>query len=260
MKYRKKLVILLVLLMVIFNTLVVIAEDNQESATIAYVKVAGNLNLREGPSTRYRVISKIEPGKLVYVEEKLESGWLKVSLEDGLEGYVSGDYIVIPDIDTSKYQLISVAVITASNSSENRNFNMTKACEAINGLTLEPGDEFNWYGDEERGIDAVVGPANEANGYKKANIIIGGKYVKGYGGGVCQVSTAVYNCIYRIGIVPTEHHHHSLQSSYVQEGMDATVSYPYKNFVFTNTEEHAIMFEAYADGGQVIVVAYKVLE
>ena len=110
------------------------------------------------------------------------------------------------------------------------------------------------------GIDAVVGPASEENGYKKANIILNGKYVKGFGGGVCQVSTAVYNCIYKIGIEPTEHHNHSKASSYVEKGMDATVAYPNKNFVFINTCEYPIMFEAYTDEGQVVIVAYKALQ
>lgn len=257
MKYRKKTVIALVLLMIITNSLVVTAGGKMNLPN-AYVKVGSTLNLREGPSTSYKVLSKLEPGELVYVEKELDNGWNKVSLADGREGYVLSEYIVKTDKDASKYELISAAVITASNSSQNRNFNMSKACEAINGLTLESGDEFNWYG--KNGKDGIVGPASKANGYKEATIISGGKYVKGYGGGVCQVSTAVYNCIYKLGIKPTEHYHHSLTSTYVEKGMDATVSYPNKNFVFTNTEDYPIMFEAYTDGGQVIVVAYKVLD
>lgn len=258
MKYRKHLVLLLVAIMVICSTITVLAKTPVEM-DMAYVKVANNLNLREGPSTSYKSLEKLKPGALLYIVEQLENGWSKVQTEYGKEGYVSSDYIVIPDVDTSKYRLISAAVITANSSSKNRNFNMAKACEAINGITLDIDEEFNWYGDEERNIDAVVGPASEENGYKQANIILGGKYVLGYGGGVCQVSTAVYNCIYKLGIIPTEHHNHSKQSSYVEKGMDATVSYPSKNFAFINTCEYPIMLEAYADGKQVVVLAYEVL-
>lgn len=257
MKYRKKLAIRLVLLMIISSSVVVTAADNKEQ-TKAYVKVTTKLNLREGPSTRYKVISKLKPGELVIVEESTDEGWSKVKLEDGSQGYVSNEYIVIPDINLEEHELISAAVITSTSSSKNRNFNMSKACEAINGMILESGEEFNWYGDKD--TEAVVGSASKANGYKKATVISGGKYVQGYGGGVCQVSTAVYNCIYKLDIEPTEHHHHSLQSSYVEKGMDATVSYPNKNFVFSNTLDYSIMFEAYTDGGQVIILAYKVLE
>lgn len=259
MKYRKHIVTLLVTILLFCSTLTVIAEEEQCLGR-AYVKVESSLNLREGPSTSFVSLSKLKPGDLVDVLEVLQNGWTRVRTETGEEGYVSSEYIVSPDIDTSQYELISVAVITSKKSSQDRNFNMSRACEAINGMILDTGEEFNWYGDKERGIDAVVGPASEENGYKKANIILNGKYVKGFGGGVCQVSTAVYNCIYKIGIVPTEHHNHSKASSYVEKGMDATVAYPNKNFVFINTCDYPIMLEAYTDGGQVVVAAYKVLQ
>lgn len=259
MKFRKKLFAVVVAVLMITNVLAVSAEERTNVPEVkAYVKVSTSLKMREGPSTSYGVLSTLNPGELLIVEETLDNGWSKVKrLEDETEGYVSNEYIVIPEVDSQK-DLISVAVITSNSSSKNRNFNMAKACECINGLILEPGDEFNWYGDED--TEAVVGEASKANGYKQANIILGGKYVKGDGGGVCQVSTAVYNCIYKLEIIPTELHHHSLTSTYVEKGMDATVAYPSKNFVFENTKDYSIMFEAYTDGGQVIVAAYKILE
>lgn len=259
MKCRKHIVTLLVTFLLFCSTLTVIAEEEQ-SLGRAYVKVASSLNLREGPSTSFESLTKLKPGDLVDVLEVLQNGWARVRTETGEEGYVSGEYIVIPDIDTSQYELISVAVITSKKSSEDRNFNMSRACEAINGMILDTGEEFNWYGDKKRGIDAVVGNASEENGYKKAKIIVNGEYVLGDGGGVCPVSTALYNCIYKIGIETTEHHKHSKGSSYVEEGMDATVAYPNKNFVFINTCEYPIMLEAYTDEGQVVVAAYKALQ
>lgn len=264
MKYRKPIAIILSLLMILCNTIVVTAKEETKLSK-AYVKVISSLNVRERPSTRNKVISKLKPGDIVIVEESTENGWTKVILTDGTNGYVSNEYIVVPESDTEKYELISAAVITQKESSENRNFNMAKACEEINGMILEPGEEFNWYGDEEREIKAVVGPAEKEYGYKSSIVIKAGKYVAGYGGGVCQVSTAVYNCILKLGIEPTERHTHSISSSYVPEGMDATVAYSeikeyMKNFVFTNTLNYSIMFEAYTDKGQVIILAYKVLE
>lgn len=257
MRFRKKLLILVALVSIISNTIVAVAGNNTKVPEVkAYVKVQTVLNLREGPSTKTKIISKLKPGEIIVVEKTVD-GWSKVKLEDGTDGYVSSEYIVIPEKE-AQYELVSAAVITSSSSSKNRNFNMAKACESIDGLTLEPNEEFNWYGDKD--TDAVVGSASQENGYKKANIIVGGKYVQGYGGGVCQVSTAVYNCIYKLDIEPTELHHHSLKSSYVEEGMDATVAYPYKNFVFSNTKDYTIMFEAYSEEGQVVILAYKVLE
>lgn len=263
MKNRKKITIIVAMILIFTNSMTVLAKTDS-SQTRAYVKVSNNLNLRSQPFIGKNVLEKLKPGTLLTVVEETKGGnWTKVRLENGTEGYVSSNYIVIPDVDIEKYELISAAVITNNSSGENRNFNMAKASEAINGMTLHPGDEFNWYGDED--TPAVVGPAEKAYGYKAATILSGGKYVLGYGGGVCQVSTAVYNCILKLGIEPTEHHHHGIPSSYVEKGMDATVAYSSNraymlNFVFENTLEYPIMLEAYTDGGQVIVLAYKVVE
>lgn len=260
MKNRKNILVTVVTTLL---TLAVLMQSslnafaNGEFKANAYVNVQSTLNLRQKPSTNSKVILKLKPGDLLEAEE-LKNGWSKVILEDGTEGFVKTDYIVKVEQDLNKYELISVAVINNPSSPKNRNFNMAKACEKINGLVLETGDEFNWYGTN--GEDGVVGCASKENGYKEANIIVGKKYVKGYGGGVCQVSTAVYNCIYKLDIKPTEHHHHSLQSSYVEKGMDATVAWPSKNFVFSNTKDYSIMFEAYTNKGQVVIAAYKVLE
>lgn len=257
MKFRKKILVLVVAVVFVLSSFCTfeVKAANDQAQVLAYVKVASSLNVRNEPSTRNNKISVLKPGDIVSVKEEGKE-WTKIELSDGKEGYVASQYIVIPDKDINDYELISAAVIT-SKSSKNRDFNLSKACQKINGLVFEPGSEFNWYGRE--GVEPVVGKANKANGFKLANIISGGKYVQGYGGGVCQVSTAVYNCINKLDIVPTEHHHHSLKSSYVEEGMDATVSYPNKNFVFENTKDYSIMFEAYSEKGQVVIAAYKVL-
>ena len=253
MKYRRTLVTMLALIMLITNTLFASEADVEPNS---YVKVKTKLLLRDEPSQEGTVIVKMKPGELLYTKQKLATGWSKVICQDGTEGYAKTEYIV--DAETDDKELISVAIITAKSSSDNRNYNMAKAAEKINGFILEPNEEFNWYGSN--GENGVVGPASKENGYKEAGVIISKRKAKGYGGGVCQVSTAVYNCIYKLGIRPTEHHHHSLASSYVEKGMDATVSYPGKNFVFTNTKDFPIIFEAYTDGGQVIVIAYKIKE
>lgn len=263
MKNRRKIAIVVAILLIFANTMTVFAKS-ESPQTKAYVKVSSSLNLRSEPSLTGDVLERLKPGTLLDVLAITRGGeWTKVKLADGTEGYVSSSYIVMPDIDLEKYELISAAVITSNSSGENRNFNMAKASEAINGITLWPGDEFNWYGDED--TPAVVGPAEKEYGYKAATILSDGEYVDGYGGGVCQVSTTVYNCIVKLGIEPTELHHHGIPASYVEKNMDATVAYSsirayMKNFVFENTLEYPIMLEVYTDGGQVVVAAYKVIE
>lgn len=237
-------------------------EEQKATAPImsakGYARVASVLNVREEPSTSSRILAKLEPGEIVTVFLTPGNEWFKIQTAKGVVGFVKSDYLEIGYSKLDSYELISVAVITKTDgSSDNRNFNMARAASFINGIVIQPGEEFAWYSTKE--TEGIVGPANEESGYKKATIILNGEPVLGDGGGVCQVSTAVYNCIYKIGIVPIEHHHHSISSSYVEEGMDATVSYPNKNFIFKNTKEYPIMFFAYTDGPQVVVELYKVL-
>lgn len=257
MKHRRKSIIILLL---IFTMCISINSYAQETPLEkGYVKTEKDiLNLRELPSLQSNILVKLRRGSVITILDKTgNEGWYKV-LYNGEEGYVSSEYVVISEKELDKYELVAAAVMTARNSSENRNFNMAKACETINCLTLKPGEIFQWYGEN------GVGPANKENGYKQAPVVMNKKSVMGYGGGVCQVSTALYNCIYSINIEPKELHHHSLPSSYVEKGMDATVSYSSderyrKDFIFENSKEYTILFEAYSDEGQVIVLCYKVL-
>lgn len=253
----QRIVIALALIFAVCSSNVLVTSAMGQVEVKGYVKVASRLNLREDPNMDAPIIEKLLPGEIVTIVDTENEKWTKVETDEGYVGYVSNDYLAYA-FNTEEYELLSVAVITKTDgSSENRNFNMERASRYLNGLVIHSGDEFAWYSTDTR--EGIVGPASEENGYKEAPVIVDGKSTIGYGGGVCQVSTALYNCIYKIGIEPTEHHHHSLTSSYVEEGMDATVSYPNKNFVFTNTEDYTIMFEAYTDGPQVVVAAYKVL-
>ncbi len=257
-KFFCVLLVVCTALMYVCKPPVKVFASNEISAK-GYAKVANALNVREEPNTNSKILAKLEPGEIVTVFVTNEKDWLQIQTENGVIGFVKSEYLEIGYSKQDKYELISVAVITKTDgSSENRNFNMARATSFINGIVLEPGEEFAWYSTNK--TEGIVGPANKENGYKKAPIILNGEPVMGYGGGVCQVSTAIYNCIYKIGIQPTEHHHHTIKSSYVEKGMDATVSFPGKNFVFTNTKDYAITFFAYTDGPQVVVEAYKMLE
>lgn len=259
-KLKRGLSILLAIAIIILSgsnaRMVASAMGRPESK--AYVKVDTALNLRKSPNMDAKVVAVLPPGEIVTVVSEEDEEWTEIETDAGYKGYVKNDYLVIQQLDPEEYEMLSVAVITKTDgSSENRNYNMERAARYLRGLVIHPEDEFAWYDTETS--DGIVGPASKERGYKKATILVGGKPVMDYGGGVCQVSTALYNCIYKIGIEQTEHHHHSVASSYVTKGMDATVNYPDKNFVFTNTEDYTIMFEAYTDGPQVVVVAYKVL-
>lgn len=98
----------------------------------------------------------------------------------------------------------------------NRNHNIAIAAQAIDGFVLQPGEVFSF--------DKVLGPRLKSEGYKEARVISGGKSVPGVAGGICQVSTTLYNAVLRAGLEIVERHPHSQPVDYVPPGFDATVS------------------------------------
>lgn len=107
---------------------------------------------------------------------------------------------------------------TVYKNNPNRDHNMLRASEKIMGLVLQPGEEFSF--------NEVVGPRNEANGFKKAPAIYDNVIADDWGGGVCQVSSTLHKVLLESGIIPTQRSAHSRPSSYIELGLDATVSLP----------------------------------
>ena len=115
-----------------------------------------------------------------------------------------------------KYQVIgSFSTTTTSNS--NRNNNIRLAVEALDGLVIFPGEEFSF--------NKTTGNRTTERGYMPAGAYRNGVFVEEPGGGVCQVSSTLYNAIIFSGIRTTERHPHSFEPSYVIPGEDAMVSY-----------------------------------
>lgn len=122
-----------------------------------------------------------------------------------------------------------------------RTTNVTLAAKAINNVVLKAGQEFSF--------NEVVGRRTTAKGYKKAIIFSGGSQVMGIGGGVCQVSTTVYQAAKKSGMKITERHSHSQKVSYAQIGNDATVVYGSKDFRFINNTGGNIYIKTSVSGG-----------
>lgn len=122
----------------------------------------------------------------------------------------------------------------------NRAFNVEKAADAINKQVVKPGGKWSF--------NDVVGDRTEANGWKEANGIFGGDTLTlQYGGGVCQASTTLYNALLQVYpyIKINERSRHSIPSTYVDMGLDATVDTNHIDLVFTNTSEHPLYIYAY---------------
>lgn len=121
----------------------------------------------------------------------------------------------------------------------NRNFNVNKAAESINGTIVNPGEQFSYY-------KTIGNPGKEA-GYKQSTVISGGKYVKGYGGGVCQDATTLFNAVLKANLQIDERKAHGLKATYVDPGYDATFASGSIDFKFTNNYNTPIMIEAKYD-------------
>ncbi|MDR2650325.1 MAG: VanW family protein [Clostridiales bacterium] len=114
-----------------------------------------------------------------------------------------------------------------SSEPKSRNVNIERAADSIRGAVIEPGEVFSY--------NDAIGPTTKENGYKMARIFIKGKKALGYGGGVCQVSSTLYNAAESAGMEIVERHSHSLPVEYVPKGKDAATSYGGIDFKFKNT-------------------------
>lgn len=99
----------------------------------------------------------------------------------------------------------------------------------------------------------IVGPRTRSAGYKNAGVIVNGEPAVDVGGGVCQVSSTLYNAILLAGMKPTERTNHSLVSSYVPAGRDATVADGLLDFVFQNPLPHPILLRV-ANSGSALTI------
>jgi len=119
----------------------------------------------------------------------------------------------------------------------NRNTNISLACKALNGTIVKPGHTFSF--------NNTLGYTSAAKGYKKAGILVNGKSSAALGGGICQVSSTLYNAVLKAGLKVVERHPHSAPVGYVPKGRDATVSYGSVDFKFRNntTKNCRLVFE-----------------
>ncbi len=135
-------------------------------------------------------------------------------------------------------------------SGSSRSANVRNGCSLINGTILYPGDEFSTY--------EAVSPFSTANGYYMAGSYLNGQVVDSLGGGICQVSTTLYNAVLLAELEVTERHNHSMIVSYVDPSADAAIAESSgKDFKFVNNTEAPIYIEGYTtDDKQIFFTIY----
>ena len=128
-----------------------------------------------------------------------------------------------------------------------RTHNIRLAAKKIAGTTLAPHAQFSF--------NEQVGERTAENGFQESVVIFDGEFVKGVGGGVCQVSTTLFNAALRAGLSVTESRNHSLSVSYVQPSLDAMVS-EYSDLKFVNPYDTPVYINARVSGGSVTVECF----
>lgn len=133
-------------------------------------------------------------------------------------------------------------------SSVERKHNIKTAAAALDKTFVDVGGEFSF--------NFTVGERTEKRGYKKAKIIVGGKFTDGVGGGVCQVSTTLYNAVLLAGLTVTEYHPHSLPVSYVAPSFDAMVNSGSADLKFCNDTHNPVVVRVFADDAVIRVCIF----
>jgi hypothetical protein len=151
--------------------------------------------------------------------------------------------------DISNYGLLGTYTTRTTNIA-NRNTNIRLASEALTNATIPPGKVYSF--------NSTLGGTSKAKGYKEAGILVNGKPSTGIGGGICQVSSTMYNAVQAAGLKIVERHAHSAAVGYVPKGKDATVSYGSLDFKWqNNTSSNIYMVLNYADRTMTVSVYGK---
>ena len=157
--------------------------------------------------------------------------------------------IKLSDLDSGAYpDLLSTFTTKYGTSDANRNTNIALAAKSINSVVLMPGETFSY--------NDLIGECSTKTGYKAATIYLNGELSTGIGGGICQVSTTLYNAVIRANLEIVERRNHSLGVTYVPSGQDAMVSIGTQDFKFKNNRDYPIKVVAYVGTGSITCQVY----
>lgn len=133
-------------------------------------------------------------------------------------------------------------------SESNRKHNIKIGADLISNKLVKPGQEISF--------NDKVGEISANTGFKNAGVIINGEFDRGVGGGICQVSTTLYNALLKADISIKERNNHTRPISYVPKGTDAAVVRGYKDLKFVNNFDFPIYITSYADGNDIEFTVY----
>lgn len=217
-----------------------------------YTKAAKNAGIKR--KNGVFVYTDAKPGQKVDVAETVEKVKANI-LENKTDAIIKVDAVVVEDLPAVDKENASLckdkigAYSTAySTGAVNRSKNLANAASLIDGTVVYPGEIFSVY--------ETISPLDETNGYYDAPSYANGEVVDSLGGGVCQVSTTLYNAVLRAELEVVERSPHSMVVSYVEPSMDAAIAGTYKDFKFKNNTDAPIYIMGGASGGTIYFTIY----
>ena len=163
-----------------------------------------------------------------------------------------------PDVSTKEilahigvFETLSSYETSLLGKEKNTLYNIEKSAGEIDGIIVKPGEVISF--------NRLIGPADKGDGYKESTIIANGQFVSGYGGGVCQVSTTLYNAALLANLEIVERYNHSIYgtpTSYVPLGQDAAVFYGYKDLKFKNSTDQQIVIFSEVKADRLIITIW----
>lgn len=233
-------------------------DENKVMETIKQVADALNIEPTEGEFSfkNGRIIAtRGESGFIVDEED------LKIKIVDYLQTQIFSQRDIVrtsisirevPPNSSKDFSRINGLIgefsTSIASSTADRKYNVKVAADSLDNLLLMPGDEVSF--NQKTGMRTV------ANGYKNASIIQNGKFEDGVGGGVCQVSTTLYNALIRAGVEVLERYNHSIPVNYIDLGFDAAVNDSNMDFKFKNSFDFPIFIKNSVDGKNIKFLVY----
>lgn len=234
-----------------------IKEKNEKKVSIPVVekepdKIDINKIYNEIYSKPQNAYIKEDPLEIIVDKDGVD---FKISIEEAqkiIDKEEKDEYIIplkitkakttVKDLGTKAFpDRISIFTTKYDASNRNRSTNLELAASKINGTVLLPGDEFSY--------NKVVGKRTIENGYKEAAIYTNKGVEDGLGGGICQISSTLYNAVLLANLEIVERRNHGYTTSYCEAGRDATVVYGAIDFRFKNTREYPIKINASVKNG-----------
>ncbi|MEI3175325.1 MAG: VanW family protein [Lachnospiraceae bacterium] len=239
-----------------------VADRYEESAAqTAVKKIAAQYDVEAKDAALVRYIegegfqySEEAKGRRVDTEDLLAQ--LKAAFESGNYGAVLTGAVSETEpqrnVEQAKeaYTCLAKFRTEASVNNADRDHNVKLAADTINNTLLAPGEEFS--------MNGIVGETSEAQGYRQAATYAKGQVVPEFGGGVCQVSSTIYNAAVKAGLHTTERKSHSMTVAYVPLGEDAMIAYGYSDLKFENNSDGNILVLTEADGAAVTCYLYGI--